>query len=278
MKKVFSNEYLRILTVLLSLFSVVSCATTKGSVITEEQKQTLEIAEKEKEIGDAAFAKLAGKYGVLRDEALTAYLNKFGKSIALYCERQEFDYFFAILDTDTVNAYSLPGGYVLITKGALKALQTPGELAGVIAHELGHINKFHITNNVRIETKMNFFEILARFIAGPRQAVSTVAAQISDKIEERLFIEGFDSDTEFEADEYAGDLLTALNVNVSDYVAYLQRLEAKNGEEIMQELDRTHPPMSERLTKLEVFRSDDVRVLPAGENFNNFMNHLTSIE
>ncbi|MBQ1998396.1 MAG: M48 family metalloprotease, partial [Spirochaetales bacterium] len=276
MKKVFSNEYLRILTVLLCLFSVVSCATTKGSVITEEQKQTLEIAEKEKEIGDAAFAKLAGKYGVLRDEALTAYLNKFGKSIALYCERQEFDYFFAILDTDTVNAYSLPGGYVLITKGALKALQTPGELAGVIAHELGHINKFHITNNVRIETKMNFFEILARFIAGPRQAVSTVAAQISDKIEERLFIEGFDSDTEFEADEYAGDLLTALNVNVSDYVAYLQRLEAKNGEEIMQELDRTHPPMSERLTKLEVFRSDDVRVLPAGENFNNFMNHLTS--
>ena len=250
MKKVFSNEYLRILTVLLCLFSVVSCATTKGSVITEEQKQTLEIAEKEKEIGDAAFAKLAGKYGVLRDEALTAYLNKFGKSIALYCERQEFDYFFAILDTDTVNAYSLPGGYVLITKGALKALQTPGELAGVIAHELGHINKFHITNNVRIETKMNFFEILARFIAGPRQAVSTVAAQISDKIEERLFIEGFDSDTEFEADEYAGDLLTALNVNVSDYVAYLQRLEAKNGEEIMQELDRTHPPMSERLTKL----------------------------
>ncbi|MEE1291434.1 MAG: hypothetical protein UHW86_10450, partial [Spirochaetota bacterium] len=123
MKKVFSNEYLRILTVLLCLFSVVSCATTKGSVITEEQKQTLEIAEKEKEIGDAAFAKLAGKYGVLRDETLTAYLNKFGKSIALYCERQEFDYFFAILDTDTVNAYSLPGGYVLITKGALKALQ-----------------------------------------------------------------------------------------------------------------------------------------------------------
>jgi predicted Zn-dependent protease len=160
----------------------------------------------------------------------------------------------------------------------LKALQTPGELAGVIAHELGHINKFHITNNVKIETKMNFFEILARFIAGPRQVISTMAAQVSDKIEEKLFIEGFDSDTEFEADEYAGDLLTALNVNVSDYVAYLQRLEAKNGEEIMQELDRTHPPMSERLTKLEVFRSDDVRVLPAGENFNNFMNHLTSIE
>jgi predicted Zn-dependent protease len=278
MKKVFSNEYLRILTVLLCLFSVVSCATTKGSVITEEQKQTLEIAEKEKEIGDAAFAKLAGKYGVLRDEALTAYLNKFGKSIALYCERQEFDYFFAILDTDTVNAYSLPGGYVLITKGALKALQTPGELAGVIAHELGHINKFHITNNVKIETKMNFFEILARFIAGPRQVISTMAAQVSDKIEEKLFIEGFDSDTEFEADEYAGQMLLSLDINTSDYIAYLQRLEANTDDESMQELDRTHPPMSERLAKLEAFRSDDVRVLPVSENFSNFINQLNSLE
>ena len=278
MKKVFSNEYLRILTVLLSLFSVVSCATTKGSVITEEQKQTLEIAEKEKEIGDAAFAKLAGKYGVLRDEALTAYLNKFGKSIALYCERQEFDYFFAILNTDTVNAYSLPGGYVLITKGALKALQTPGELAGVIAHELGHINKFHITNNVKIETKMNFFEILARFIAGPRQVISTMAAQVSDKIEEKLFIEGFDSDTEFEADEYAGQMLLSLDINTSDYIAYLQRLEANTDDESMQELDRTHPPMSERLAKLEAFRSDDVRVLPVSEKFSNFINQLNSLE
>lgn len=278
MKKVFSNEYLRILTVLLCLFSVVSCATTKGSVITEEQKQTLEIAEKEKEIGDAAFAKLAGKYGVLRDEALTAYLNKFGKSIALYCERQEFDYFFAILDTDTVNAYSLPGGYVLITKGALKALQTPGELAGVIAHELGHINKFHITNNVKIETKMNFFEILARFIAGPRQVISTMAAQVSDKIEEKLFIEGFDSDTEFEADEYAGQMLLSLDINTSDYIAYLQRLEANTDDESMQELDRTHPPMSERLAKLEAFRSDDVRVLSVSENFSNFINQLNSLE
>lgn len=268
----------------LSVFAVVmtinavSCATTKDNVVTFEQKEVLEIAEKEKEIGSAAFAKLAGKYGVLRDEELTGYLNKFGKSLALYCARQEFDYFFAILDTDTINAYSLPGGYVVITKGALKALQSPGELAGVIAHELGHINKYHITNNVKIETKMNFFEVLARFIAGPRQVVSTMAAQVSEKIEEKLFIEGFDSDTEFEADAYAGELLTALDVNIEDYIAYLQRLEARNSEEAMQELDKTHPPMADRLAKLEAFRSSEIRVLPNTENFSGFMSHLNSLQ
>lgn len=264
--------------IIVSLFVICSCATTKDNVITSEQKETLEIAEKEKEIGSAAFAKLAGKYGVIRDEALTAYLNKFGKSIALYCARQEFDYYLAVLNTDSVNAYSLPGGYILITKGALKALQTPGELAGVIAHELGHINKYHITNNVKIETKMNFFEILARFIAGPRQVVSTMAAQVSEKIEERLFIEGFAADTEFEADEYAGELLLSLNVNIDDYIAYLQRLDAKKGDASLQELDKTHPPMNERLAKLEVFKSSDVRTLPVSENFNNFMNQLNSLE
>ena len=125
---------------------------------------------------------------------------------------------------------------------------------------------------------MNFFEILARFIAGPRQVVSTMAAQVSEKIEERLFIEGFAADTEFEADEYAGELLLSLNVNIDDYIAYLQRLDAKKGDASLQELDKTHPPMNERLAKLEVFKSSDVRTLPVSENFNNFMNQLNSLE
>lgn len=272
------KKYCLLACIAVMTLSAVSCATTKGSVVTSEQREVLEIAEREKEIGSAAFAKLAGKYGVLRDEELTGYLNKFGKSLALYCARQEFDYYFAVLDTDTINAYSLPGGYVLITKGALKALQSPGELAGVIAHELGHINKYHITNNVKIETKMNFFEVLARFIAGSRQVVSTMAAQVSEKIEEKLFIEGFDSDTEFEADAYAGELLAALDVNIDDYIAYLQRLDARNSEAAMQELDRTHPPMADRLAKMEVFRFPEIRTLPNTENFSNFMNHLNSLQ
>ena len=69
-----------------------------------------------------------------------------------------------------------------------------------------------------------------------------------------------------------------MNVNIDDYIAYLQRLDAKKGDASLQELDKTHPPMNERLAKLEVFKSSDVRTLPVSENFNNFMNQLNSLE
>lgn len=262
---------------LFALFCFLGCVSVE-SQRKEQQKKVLAEAEKEREIGKAAFAKLAGKYGVWKGEEVTAYLNQFGKSLSLYCERQEFPYFYAILDTEMVNAYSLPGGYILVTLGALKAVETPGELAGIICHELGHCNKRHITNNVKIETKFNFFEILARFIAGPRQIVTTMANQISEKIEERLFLEGFDAETEYEADEYARELLESLNINASDYVRYLNRLKEKSEKENMQELDRTHPDIGERTARLEERLDRNLRVLPVTPLFSEFLAEVQKIE
>ena len=108
-----------------ALFS--SCAGTGGAVQSETYRETVQ---KEIEVGRAALSKIAGTYGILRDDDATAYLNKFLQSLALYTERQELEYFAGILETDQVNAYSLPGGYVLVTLGALKTLDSPGALAG----------------------------------------------------------------------------------------------------------------------------------------------------
>ena len=136
-KRRLFSRYLFLL-VLISLSVFFSCTTTEDVELTVEQEKILEFAEKEIEVGRAVFAKLAGKYGIVRNEAATKYLNKLGKSLALYTERQELEYFFAILNTEEINGYALPGGYILITLGALKQIKEPGALAGILAHELGH--------------------------------------------------------------------------------------------------------------------------------------------
>ena len=169
-----------------------SCKSLGEKQIEHRAQELSEYVEKEKELGRAAFAKLAGKYGVLKDEETTEYLNKLGKALSLYVERHELEYYFAILDSEQINGYALPGGYILITKGALKHIDTKGALLGVLAHELGHINKKHVLQGVKIETKQNFFETLARILAGPRQIITNVVNQVSQKIE--LFIEGLAED------------------------------------------------------------------------------------
>ena len=257
---------------------VVSCKSMEEIKRDNEVEKQLEVAEKEKEVGRAAFAKIAGKYGVLKNEEATSYLNKLGKSLALYTERQEIEYFFAILNTDQINAYSLPGGYILISKGTINSIDNQPALLGVLAHELGHINKKHILKRVKVEVRYNFFETLARIISGPTQVITNIANQISDQIEEELFIKGLDSEDEFEADRYALDLLQSLNINARDYIDYLSALSSYPDVKALENLDATHPKTEERIKKMEEYIIPDIDKLNDSENFLKFKSLVKNVE
>ncbi|OHD09504.1 MAG: hypothetical protein A2086_16865 [Spirochaetes bacterium GWD1_27_9] len=266
MKKIIIKSFLSILLVLL----VFSCKTMEQ--LKEQRRLDLEREKtlKEIEVGQAVFAKIAGKYGILKNQEATEYLNKFGKSLAFYTERQDIEYFFAILNTEQINAYSLPGGYILISLGALKQVKNPGALAGIIAHELGHINKKHILNNVKIEVRYNFFELLARFLAGPKQIITNLANQISEKVEEQLFIKGFANTDEFEADLYAINLLQALNIGSKNYIDYLKDLQNIGEHKNLENLDATHPKIETRVEKLIEKLDNNINDLKTTQNFINF--------
>lgn len=73
-----------------------------------------------------------------------AYVATVGKNLAMQSDRPDINWTFGILKSDSqVNAFSAPGGFVLITNGAIKAVKNEDQLAGVIAHEIGHIVKKH---------------------------------------------------------------------------------------------------------------------------------------
>jgi predicted Zn-dependent protease len=79
------------------------------------------------------------------DEKLEEYLSKVGLTIAFESDRPETykGYTFAILNSDSVNAFAGPSGFIFVTKGALRAMQSEDELAGVLAHEIAHVNLRH---------------------------------------------------------------------------------------------------------------------------------------
>jgi predicted Zn-dependent protease len=118
-------------------------------VIAEEQtsdKQSIYniSAEKEQELGIKSSKYIISKYGILKDKEINAYVNKVGQKIVSNISKKRYEYNFIVLDTTEVNAYALPGGFVFITKGALQAMSTEDELAGVLAHEIAHIENFHV--------------------------------------------------------------------------------------------------------------------------------------
>lgn len=268
---------------LAAVLAVASCASTRQSSEPAEAAEataaeSVDHVRKEMEVGEAALAKIAGRYGVVRHEEATEYLNKMLQSLALVVERQELDYVGGILATEQVNAFALPGGIILVNLGTLKQIENPSELAGILAHELGHINKKHILDSVSIEVERSFAETLARLLSGSRQVITSAMGQINQKIEERLFLEGYAADDEYEADAYAVTLLESLGLSADPYLEYLRRLESRRTAEYMENLDATHPPLSERIERVESLRTTGLRVLPNTPEFEQFKATIDSME
>jgi predicted Zn-dependent protease len=94
-------------------------------------------------IGDAATASFLGAAPLHPDANLQRYVNRVGKWLALNSDRPDLPWTFAVIDTETLNAYALPGGSVIVSSGLLKRLSSESELAGVLAHEVAHVVKRH---------------------------------------------------------------------------------------------------------------------------------------
>jgi len=111
---------------------------------TGDNQFTLLMSEsQEQQIGAENHGKVLKSYGVVKDSALTSYVNRIGQSLARDTERANVAYTFTLLDSPQVNAFAVPGGYIYITRGILALANDEAEMASVLAHEIGHITARH---------------------------------------------------------------------------------------------------------------------------------------
>ena len=97
----------------------------------------------ERQLGADISAQLREKYGVVQDRNVHKYVTLVGSVLASSSSRPALQWTFIVLDTDGVNAFATPGGYIHITRGALALIQNEGELATVLGHEIGHVTEKH---------------------------------------------------------------------------------------------------------------------------------------
>lgn len=122
--------------VLVVLFCLAGCAINP---VTLEKEFMIISEEKEISIGKRTDPMIVQQMGYYNDPALQNYINQVGQKLVRVCRRRDIAYYFKILDTDDVNAFALPGGYIYVTRGILAMLDSEAELAGVLGHEIGHV-------------------------------------------------------------------------------------------------------------------------------------------
>ena len=109
------------------------------------QKQLMLMSENQEIQVDKQYSphQFSNDYGELQDKHLNAYLEQTGRKMADHTHRPQMPYTFRGVNATYVNAYAFPGGSIAATRGILLNLESEAELAGLLGHELGHVNARH---------------------------------------------------------------------------------------------------------------------------------------
>ncbi|KEZ76241.1 M48 family metalloprotease [Salinisphaera hydrothermalis] len=117
----------------------------------------------EKRLGAQVVAQLRSQNQIIEDPELSEYLNSVGRRLASHTDRPAKDFHFYVIDTDEINAFALPGGYIGVNSGLITATKSESELASVMAHEIAHVTQRHIARQM-VESRGDTIATLATAI------------------------------------------------------------------------------------------------------------------
>src|SRR5437899_502782 len=100
------------------------------------------------EMGRESAKEAERQLPILNDRQAATYINTLGQNLAAHAPGEKYPYQFKIVNDTAINAFALPGGFVYVNRGAIEAADSENQIAGVMAHEIGHVVLRHGTNQV----------------------------------------------------------------------------------------------------------------------------------
>ena len=202
--------------------------------------------EEEIAIGRQIAGNLLGAAPLVKDTKLQKYVNQVGTWVASQSERPDLPWHFGVLQSEDVNAFAAPGGYIFVTLGLYRLMQNEADLAGVLGHEVGHVIRKH---HLKILQQ-------SKLVDAGSQALSKQVS--NDKVQQligsgaEIVARGLDKDAEFEADRIGVVLATRAGYDAYGLLGVLQQIgHIAKDEGSVALLFKTHPQPDDRLAKLD---------------------------
>ncbi len=219
--------------------------------------------DQEIELGHGVTAGLLGAAKLHPDAGLQRYVNRVGKWVAMHSARADLPWSFGVIEGESINAFAMPGGGVLVSHGLIKRLSSEAELAAVLAHEIGHVVLKHQLQAIQSSLNSDAWAGIGKDLAG--EAISrrggsdafglkSAAANAGvDAVKNGVFLRPLDRGMEYDADRLAVVLATRSGYDSYGMVAVLQMLGQEKGDGSGADIFSTHPAPSERMAELEKF-------------------------
>jgi predicted Zn-dependent protease len=203
--------------------------------------------EQESRIGRQISGDLLGAVPLVRDDKLQRYVNQIGNWVVLQSGSKGRVWHFGVLDTEDINAFAAPGGYVFVTKGLYRRLNNEAELAGVLGHEIAHITQRH---HLKVLKQSSLIGALGQVASSKAKSSDQVVQNLIGNGAE-IMARGLDKNAEFEADRIG--MVYAARAGYApwglpDVLQDLAALPAKDERTSL--LYKTHPHPADRLAAL----------------------------
>ena len=240
-------------------YILISCLTVAVSLFTDcarnpvtGKKQVVLMSESQEiAMGKEADPQIIAQFGLYGDSTIQRFINEKGKQMAAISHRPKLDYGFRVLNSEVINAFAVPGGYVYFTRGIMAHFNSEADFAGVLGHEIGHIAYRHTVIQQR-NAILGQVGIIAGIIIAPDLARFAETASTGLQL---LFLK-YSRDAERQADELGVEYSSKIGYDAQQMALFfntLQRQAAGTGAAELPEFLSTHPNPGDRnvtVTKL----------------------------
>ena len=217
--------------------------------------------EQEVEIGKQTNQQVLQQYQLYDSPQIQQYVSNLGQELLNSSDSRDIPFTFQVVDSDEVNAFATPGGFVYITTGLLKTAENRAQLASVMAHEIAHINERHGIKGLKQA-------VAAQGIASTVGVDSNTLAQMAYKLaadlpQSRSF--------EYEADSRGLEILQQAGYPPQAFANFLAKLEGGGG---TPEFIRTHPTGEHRIEAISQTQTATQVSTNKGQDRSEYQNNV----
>ena len=237
----FSTHRLSVVIFFIIAALLLSCATTgpggKKSFVIIPSSQ--EVA-----IGAGMAEEVEKTQKVLQDSSWQTYLSEVGQKIVAVCDRTDIEYHFTVIESDQVNAFAAPGGFVYFYTGLLRRMENEAEMAAVMAHEISHVVARHGVK--RLQAALGVGLAYELVFGSDASAMVETAIQVGMG----LVFSGYSRDNEREADNFGIYYMVQAGYDPHGAIGMFEKLAALGAEghsNVFEKLTASHPETQERI-------------------------------
>ena len=217
-------------------------------------------------LGREITGSVLGAAPLVKDEALQKYVNQVGRWVASQSERPDLPWKFGVIDSADLNAFAMPGGYVLVTKGLYQKMGNEAQLAGVLGHEIAHVVKKHQLKVLQKQQLVGYSASKLSSLLGKKNKLAKKVVGTGAEISAR----GLDQEAEFEADRMGMVLAARAGYDAFSLAEVLQTIsQTSQSDGSVALLFKTHPHPDERLAKLGDAAGSKLDNVKAGKTLEN---------